>query len=205
MKCQSGGRSFNQSASKSLNEQDGVSASIVNECARFVMSPVGPWTEDPPEPGHVTVFNGSFEEYKDKLRREFEGGSLLSNKKRAERREKEAKEAAAKKDGGIAASELGSGWGAAKGSPPAPQTPTPVAATGTITLERPKPAGGGGGVAGAGATSTPREISAPVGMVALGGGGRGGGGGGGDGGGGYVPPHLRRQRPEEIPDAWDDD
>jgi ATP-binding cassette subfamily F protein 2 len=41
----------------------------------------------------VKVFNGSFEEYKEMLRREFEGGSLLTNKKKAERRAKEEKEA----------------------------------------------------------------------------------------------------------------
>jgi len=52
-----------------------------------------------------------------------------------------------------------------------------------------------------------------VGMVALGGGGGGGGGGGlsgqisgsGSAGGDYVPPHLKLQRPADIPDAWDDD
>jgi ATP-binding cassette subfamily F protein 2 len=48
----------------------------------------GDMEKDPPEPGYVRVFNGSFEEYKERLRREFEGGSLLTNKKKAERREK---------------------------------------------------------------------------------------------------------------------
>lgn len=43
---------------------------------------------NPPKPGHVKVFNGSFEEYKAKLRREFEGGSLLTAKKKAEAKEK---------------------------------------------------------------------------------------------------------------------
>lgn len=43
---------------------------------------------NPPKPGHVKVFNGSFDEYKAKLRREFEGGSLLTAKKKAEAKEK---------------------------------------------------------------------------------------------------------------------
>ena len=59
----------------------------------------GDMTKNPPEPGHVKVFNGSFEEYKEMLRKEFEGGSLLSNKKKAERRERELAEKAAKKNG----------------------------------------------------------------------------------------------------------
>ena len=41
----------------------------------------------PTKPGHK-VFNGSFDEYKAKLRREFEGGSLLTAKKKAEAKEK---------------------------------------------------------------------------------------------------------------------
>ena len=53
----------------------------------------GDMTSDPQRPGCVKVFNGSFEEYKEMLRREFEGGSLLTNKKKAERRAKEEKEA----------------------------------------------------------------------------------------------------------------
>ena len=48
----------------------------------------------PPQPGYVRVFNGSFEEYKEKLRKEFEGGSLLTNKKKREKAEKEARERA---------------------------------------------------------------------------------------------------------------
>ena len=48
----------------------------------------GDMKRNPPKPGHVKVFNGSFEEYKAKLRREFEGGSLLTAKKKAEAKEK---------------------------------------------------------------------------------------------------------------------
>ena len=62
----------------------------------------GDMTKNPPEPGYVRVFNGSFEEYKEMLRKEFEGGSLLTNKKKAERRERELAEKAAKKNGGAA-------------------------------------------------------------------------------------------------------
>ena len=84
----------------------------------------GDMEKDPPEPGYVRVFNGSFEEYKDKLRREFEGGSLLTNKKKAERREKEKERkeraAAAKRQPAATA--------------PAPK-PAPKPA-GTITVER---------------------------------------------------------------------
>ena len=53
----------------------------------------------PPQPGYVRVFNGSFEEYKEKLRKEFDGGSLLTNKKKKEKAEKEARERAEKKAG----------------------------------------------------------------------------------------------------------
>ena len=165
----------------------------------------GDMTKDPPEPGHVKVFNGSFEEYKAMLRREFEGGSLLSNQKKKERAEREAKEKRnAAKDTGASS----------KTAPAAPRTPQ---ATGTITLERPREPRNS-----AGSSAEKREVLPPPGMTALGGkredGDAGGGyvpphqraavnggGGGGGGGGGYVPPHLRRQRPEDVPDAWDDD
>ena len=43
---------------------------------------------NPPKPGHVKVINSTFDEYKAKLRREFEGGSLLTAKKKAEAKEK---------------------------------------------------------------------------------------------------------------------
>ena len=167
----------------------------------------GDMTKNPPEPGHVKVFNGSFEEYKEMLRKEFEGGSLLSNKKKAERRAKEAQEAkdknAGKKGGGGGGggnsnnNKSGSGPPPAgsTAAPPAPPTPKP---TGTLTLEKP---------------SFPAPAAAPA-VNGGGGGGDGGGGGGYSGAqsssvkpavGGYVPPHLRKQRPEDVPDAWDDD
>ena len=143
----------------------------------------GDMEKDPPEPGYVRVFNGSFEEYKDKLRREFEGGSLLTNKKKAERREKEEKE---KKERAAAA----------KRQPAAPApAPTPKPA-GTITVER-----------HAGPTAEARKVEAPSGMqrLSLDGDeaatapeeevkpvGK------------FVPPHLRRQQ-AGVADAWDED
>ena len=54
----------------------------------------GDMTCNPPKPGHVKVFQGTFEEYKAKLRKKFDGGSLLTAKKKQEA--KERKEAAAK-------------------------------------------------------------------------------------------------------------
>ena len=143
----------------------------------------GDMEKDPPEPGYVRVFNGSFEEYKDKLRREFEGGSLLTNKKKAERREKEEKErkeraAAAKRQPAATA--------------PAPK-PAPKPA-GTITVER-----------HAGPTADARKVEAPSGMQRL--------SLDGDEAapkeevkpvGKFVPPHLRRQQ-AGVADAWDED
>ena len=46
---------------------------------------------NPPKPGHVKVFNWSFEEYKAKLRTEFDGGSILTAKRKAEAKEKKNK------------------------------------------------------------------------------------------------------------------
>jgi len=45
----------------------------------------GDMTSNPPVPGSVTVFNGSFDDYKDMLRQEFSGGNLLSEKRKAAR------------------------------------------------------------------------------------------------------------------------
>jgi ATPase subunit of ABC transporter with duplicated ATPase domains len=136
----------------------------------------GDMTKNPPEPGYVRVFNGSFEEYKEMLRKEFEGGSLLTNKKKAERRERELAEKAAKKNGGAAAA--------------AAPAPTPAKPVGTITLERPR---GGGDDA-----SAPRTVDPPVGMKPL--------SAMTSATGGYVPPHLRNKAPPaDVKDAWDDD
>ena len=137
----------------------------------------GDMTKNPPEPGYVRVFNGSFEEYKEMLRKEFEGGSLLTNKKKAERRERELAEKAAKKNGGAA--------------PAAAPAPPPAKPAGTITLERPK--GGEGEDA-----SAPRTVDPPVGMKPL--------STMTSATGGYVPPHLRNKAPPaDVKDAWDDD
>ena len=148
----------------------------------------GDMEKDPPEPGYVRVFNGSFEEYKDKLRREFEGGSLLTNKKKAERREKEEKErkeraAAAKRQPAATAPKPNN----------ANSNPNPKPA-GTITVER-----------HAGPTADARKVEAPSGMQRL----------SLDGDeaapkeevkpvGKFVPPHLRRQQ-AGVADAWDED
>ena len=54
----------------------------------------GDMKSDPPVPGSVRVFNGSFDDYKDKLREEFSGGNLLTEKRKAEREKKSKKSAA---------------------------------------------------------------------------------------------------------------
>jgi ABC-type glutathione transport system ATPase component len=54
----------------------------------------GDMKADPPVPGSVRVFNGSFDDYKDKLREEFSGGNLLTEKRKAEREKKSKKPAA---------------------------------------------------------------------------------------------------------------
>ena len=54
----------------------------------------GDMKSDPPVPGSVRVFNGSFDDYKDKLREEFSGGNLLTEKRKAEREKKSKKPAA---------------------------------------------------------------------------------------------------------------
>ena len=50
----------------------------------------GDMTANPPIPGSVTVFNGSFDDYKDMLRQEFSGGNLLSEKRKADRAKSKA-------------------------------------------------------------------------------------------------------------------
>jgi ATP-binding cassette subfamily F protein 2 len=76
----------------------------------------------PPQPGYVRVFNGSFEEYKEKLRKEFEGGSLLTNKKKREKAEKEARERAERRAKPAAETEK--------------KAPAPSKPAGVVTLER---------------------------------------------------------------------
>lgn len=46
----------------------------------------GDMKSNPPVPGSVQVFNGSFDDYKAKLREEFSGGNLLSEKRKAEKK-----------------------------------------------------------------------------------------------------------------------
>ena len=46
----------------------------------------GDMKSNPPKPGTVTVFNGSFDDYKAKLRDEFSGGNLLTEKRKAARK-----------------------------------------------------------------------------------------------------------------------
>jgi ATP-binding cassette subfamily F protein 2 len=141
----------------------------------------GDMEKDPPEPGYVRVFNGSFEEYKERLRREFEGGSLLTNKKKAERREKEEKERKAK----AAASSSKPPATAPKSAPPRP--------SGTITVER-----------RAGATAGARTVEAPSGMQRLSLDGADAPKGEAAPVGKFVPPHLRRAE-AGVADAWDED
>uniref|UniRef100_A0A7S0IC79 ABC transporter domain-containing protein n=1 Tax=Micromonas pusilla TaxID=38833 RepID=A0A7S0IC79_MICPS len=143
----------------------------------------GDMEKDPPEPGYVRVFNGSFEEYKDKLRREFEGGSLLTNRKKAERREKEEKE---KKEQAAAAKRQP----AAAAPAPAPKP------TGTITVER-----------HVGPTAEARKVEAPSGMQRLSLDGDEAAPAPKEevkSVGKFVPPHLRRQQ-AGVADAWDED
>ena len=86
----------------------------------------GDMLASPPQPGYVRVFNGSFEEYKEKLRKEFDGGSLLTNKKKKEKAEKEARERAEKRAGAHKTPAE-----ASQKKPAAPAKPA-----GEITLER---------------------------------------------------------------------
>jgi ATPase subunit of ABC transporter with duplicated ATPase domains len=46
----------------------------------------GDMKSNPPVPGSVAVFNGSFDDYKEKLRQEFSGGNLLSEQRKAARK-----------------------------------------------------------------------------------------------------------------------
>jgi ATPase subunit of ABC transporter with duplicated ATPase domains len=46
----------------------------------------GDMKSNPPKPGTVSVFNGSFDDYKAKLRDEFSGGNLLTEKRKAARK-----------------------------------------------------------------------------------------------------------------------
>jgi ATP-binding cassette subfamily F protein 2 len=141
----------------------------------------GDMEKDPPEPGYVRVFNGSFEEYKERLRREFEGGSLLTNKKKAERREKEEKERKAKA-------------AASSSKPPATAPkPAPPRPSGTITVER-----------RAGPTAGARTVEAPSGMQRLSLDGANAPKGEAAPVGKFVPPHLRRAE-AGVADAWDED
>ena len=154
----------------------------------------GDMTKDPPEPGYVRVFNGSFEEYKEKLRKEFEGGSLLTNKKKAERREREAKEAKER-----ANKKAGGGGGAETAAAPSNPKPKP---TGVVTLERRASVDENADAHAArkrvvegnfeGMTALSKLAGAPSLMT--------------NASGGYVPPHLRNKAPPEtVKDAWDDD
>ena len=139
----------------------------------------GNMEKSPPEPGYVRVFNGSFEEYKEKLRKEFEGGSLLTNKKKQDKREKEANERAEKR-GGV-------GIGATDNTSKKPEEP--VKPAGKITLER-RAVGDQPEKrvveAPTVAESNPASVTSTQ--------------------GGYVPPHLRNKAPPaDVKDAWDDD
>ena len=129
----------------------------------------------PPQPGYVRVFNGSFEEYKEKLRKEFDGGSLLTNKKKKEKAEKEARERAEKKAG--ATHKTPAEAEKAKKAVNAPAKPA-----GEITLER------------RGGDAPPARVVEPPskGMT-------------GSTGGYVPPHLRNVAPPEGVKDAWDDD
>jgi ATPase subunit of ABC transporter with duplicated ATPase domains len=129
----------------------------------------------PPQPGYVRVFNGSFEEYKEKLRKEFDGGSLLTNKKKKEKAEKEARERAEKKAG--ATHKTPAEAEKAKKAVNAPAKPA-----GEITLER------------RGGDAPPARVVEPPskGMT-------------GSTGGYVPPHLRNAAPPEGVKDAWDDD
>jgi len=129
----------------------------------------------PPQPGYVRVFNGSFEEYKEKLRKEFDGGSLLTNKKKKEKAEKEARERAEKRAG--ATHKTPAEAEKAKKAVNAPAKPA-----GEITLER------------RGGDAPPARVVEPPskGMT-------------GSTGGYVPPHLRNVAPPEGVKDAWDDD
>ena len=129
----------------------------------------------PPQPGYVRVFNGSFEEYKEKLRKEFDGGSLLTNKKKKEKAEKEARERAEKRAG--ATHKTPAEAEKAKKAVNAPAKPA-----GEITLER-----RGGDAPPARVVESPSK-----GMT-------------GSTGGYVPPHLRNVAPPEGVKDAWDDD
>jgi len=145
----------------------------------------GDMTKSPPEPGYVRVFNGSFEEYKDKLRKEFEGGSLLTNKKKQDKREKEEKERLAR----FSETE----WKETKPKINGIVVPK-KAVDRTITLEK-----RGGDQPAARVVVAPLPETTPKLETDN-------NSGAYNSAGGYVPPHLRNKAPvAEVKDAWDDD
>lgn len=129
----------------------------------------------PPQPGYVRVFNGSFEEYKEKLRKEFDGGSLLTNKKKKEKAEKEARERAEKKAGATRKTP-------AEAEKAEKAVHVPAKPAGEITLER------------RGGDAPPARVVEPPskGMT-------------GSTGGYVPPHLRNAAPPEGVKDAWDDD